>query len=265
MPGPPPKPRRKECVTVKASPSKRRTTSASGRSRLDPLGFITRNKIPSVPAWRTTNLTPASQIKLRQLEGFGIDCERNGIVVIDSDTPEALKAFGDLWEKHEGTRRLRTYAVKTPRGHHLYFNAIGGVVIRNSVSKLAPKLDVRGVGGFVNAPPTPGYQILLNAPISDLPEWLVHLLVTTASERTSTDGVHGTRQHSLGGLIMTLANARQGTRNDILYWCLCRAAEMPAGKQRSALRAIRHEAEMIGLGSAEIEKTITSVFGARRG
>jgi hypothetical protein len=251
-------------VTVKASPIKHKT-SASGRSELDPLGFITRNKVPTVPSWRTTDLTPASKIKLRPGEGFGIDCERNGLVVIDPDTPAALKAFADLWEKHEGTRRLDSYAVKTPRGHHFPFYAIDGVVIKNSAGKLAPNLDVRGVGGFVNAPPTPGYKVLLNVPPRHLPEWLAAMLVATEPKRARTDGVTGTQAHSLGGLTMTLANAQQGTRNDVLHWCLCRAAEMPAGRQRSALRAIRREARMIGLGDREIEKTISSVFGGRRG
>lgn len=250
---------------MQGSDNKPATTSGTGRSTPDLLGFITRNKIPTMPSWRTTDLTPASQIILRPGEGFGVDCERNKIVVIDPDTPEALEVFGDLWEKHEGTRRLRTYAVKTPRGHHLYFNAIDGLPTRNSASLLAPNLDVRGVGGFVNAPPTPGYFVYRDAPIADLPEWLAHLLVTTKSKRANPDGVSGTRQHSIGGLISTLANAGHGTRNDILYWCLCRVAEMPSDKQRSALKALRREAQWTGLGDAEIEKTIASVFGVRRG
>ncbi|GIU55655.1 hypothetical protein NicSoilC12_14040 [Arthrobacter sp. NicSoilC12] len=250
---------------MKASPSKCRTSGASVRSEVDPLGFITRNKIPTVQSWRTTDLTPASKIQLRPGEGFGIDCEHNGIVVIDPDTPAALKAFADLLEGHEGTRRLRTYAVKTPRGHHFYFRAIDGVVIRNSVSKLAPNLDVRGVGGFVNAPPTPGYEVLLNVPPRDLPEWLVAMLVTAEPQKAPTDGVTGTENHSLGGITFKLANAQEGTRNDVLHWCVCRAAEMTPRKQKSALRAIRHEARMIGLDDQEIEKTVSSVFGGRRG
>lgn len=254
---------RKECVIVKASPIERKT-SVSGRSKLDPLGFITRNKIPTVPSWRTTDLTPASKIQLDPGEGLGIDCERNGLVVIDPDTPAALKAFADLLEKHEGTRRLRTYTVKTPRGHHFYFRAIDGVVVKNSASKLASNLDVRGAGGLVIAPPTPGYEVLLNAPLRSLPTWLADLLASEP-KRARTDGVSGTQAHSLAGLTFKLANAQQGTRNDILHWTLCRVVEMPARKQKSALRALRNEARMIGLGDWEIEKTIASVFGARRG
>lgn len=243
--------------------TKKHKTSASGHSKLDPLGFVTRNKIPTMPSWRTTDLIPASQIELGQGEGFGIDCERNGLVVVDPDTQDALTAFGDLWKKHEGTRRLRTYAVKTPHGHHFYFNAIEGLVVRNSVSRLAPNLDIRGVGGFVNAPPTPGYRVLLRGPVRDLPEWLAHLLVAPRPKRSNTDGLSDARQHSLGGLIATLANARPGTRNNILYWCLCRVAEMPEHEQRSALWSIRQEALVIGLDDCEIEKTIASAFGAR--
>jgi hypothetical protein len=248
---------------LKASPNNHRTSASAG-SKLDLLGFITRNKVPTVPAWRTTKLTPASQIKLRPGEGFGIDCERNGIVVIDPDTPSALRAFADMLEKHEGTRRLRTYTVKTPRGHHFYFYAIDGVVARNSASKLALNLDVRAVGGFVNGAPTPGYQVLLDVPPRDLPEWLVPVLASEP-KRARTDGVTGIQVHSIGGIIFRLANAQVGTRNPMLHWCLCRAAEMPARKQRSALRAIRAQARLIGLGDQEIERTVSSVFGGRRG
>lgn len=248
---------------MKASPSKCRTTNPAGRANLDLLGFVTRNKIPAVPSWRTADLTPASKVQLRPGEGFGIDCERNMLVVIDTDTPEASKAFADLWEKHEGTRRLRTYTVKTPRGHHYYFRSIDGVVIRNSASKLVPNLDVRAVGGFVNGALTPGYEVLLDVPLRPLPVWLGDMLAPEP-KRALTDGVTGTQAHSLGGLIFKLANAQEGTRNDVLHWCLCRTAEMPARKQRSALRAIRAEARLIGLGGPEIEKTIASVFGGKR-
>jgi hypothetical protein len=250
---------------LQASLSNRRTTGASGRLKLDPVGFITRNKIPTVPSWRTTDLTSAGKIQLRTGEGFGIDCERNGIVVIDPDTPAALKAFADLLEKHEGTRRLRTYTVKTPRGHHFYFRAIDGVITKNSASKLAPNLDVRGVGGFVNAPPTPGYEVLLNPPLRVLPVWLADLLVATEPKRARTDGLTGTTKHSLGGIIFKLSNAQEGTRDDMLYWSAQRATEMPARKQRSALRHIRRTALEIGLPATQIERTIESAFGNRRG
>jgi hypothetical protein len=244
---------------LKASPSNRKTTRASSRSKLDPLGFITRNKVPTVQSWRTTALTPASKIQLRPGEGFGIDCGRNGIVVVDSDTRLAHTELLTMWEENEGTGEIDTYTVRTPRGWHTYLNAIEGVTLGNSASKLASNLDTRGVGGYVNGPPTPGYRVTKNVPLLDTPGWLAQRL-SEGPKRARTAGTFGDMQHSIGGLTFKLANAQEGTRNDVLHWCLHRAAEMPAGRQRSALRALRQEARMIGLGDSEIEKTIASVW-----
>lgn len=108
------------------------------------------------------------------------------------------------------------------------------------------------------------HEVLLNAPLRVLPVWLADLLVATEPKRARTDGLTGTTKHSLGGIIFKLSNAQEGTRDDMLYWSAQRATEMPARKQRSALRHIRRTALEIGLPATQIERTITSAFGGRR-
>src|SRR5262249_22102219 len=83
---------------------------------------------------------------------IGVKCGReSGIFVIDCDvdTEEGLdgvttfkELFPDLPE---------TITVKTPRGgRHYYFRyPDNGTEIRNSTSKIAPGIDVRGEGGYV--------------------------------------------------------------------------------------------------------------------
>jgi len=153
-------------------------------------------------------------------------------------------------------------------GGHVFYKQNPSCLIRTSHGRLAGGIDIKAGAALVRMPPTPGYMRLKGNTVAMIPlanAREIARLTMTEPKRARTDCVVGTEPHSIGGLTMTLANARQGTRNDVLHWSLCRAAEMPEGKQRGALRAIRHEARMIGLGDFEIEKTIASVFGGRRG
>ncbi len=73
--------------------------------------------------------------------------DTSGLLVLDVDGPEgesALEWYGEL---------PSTLEVRTGKGRHLYF-ARGADAIRNSASKLGAKLDVRGDGGYVVAPPS---------------------------------------------------------------------------------------------------------------
>ena len=70
---------------------------------------------------------------------------------------------------------------KSPTGSvHHYFNCPTDVVIKNTESKIALGVDVRGDGGMVIAPPSirPGkgrYRWINNHPVADAPTWLIEL------------------------------------------------------------------------------------------
>ena len=251
---------------MKAPPNKHKT-SASGRSKLDLPSrrfptFPVRmpSKAPVAAGWQSSPRTPAGDVAV--VPGYGVAMSCENFLVLDIDGRTGMHSMGALIRKHGGLSP--TYKQRTPHGGHVVFLAPAGVSVPNSVGKLGPGLDVRAAGGYAICWPTPGYVPLRDVEPLEPNEWLVRL-AAGGSRRARTEGTTGTQAHSIGGLTMTLANAQQGTRNDVLHWCLCRAAEMPAGKQRSALRAIRNEARMIGLGDYEIERTIGSVFGGRRG
>lgn len=195
-------------------------------------------------------------------EMFTLDLDRHSE---DADGVENFKAF----VRTSGLKFTDTRIQRTPNnGLHVPYLQNPGCPVTTSHSRLAAGIDILAGVALVMMPPTPGYVTLNPRPVAMIPlataQELARLTMTEP-KRAHTDGVTGTQAHSIGGLTMTLANARQGTRNDVLHWTLCRAAEMPAGKQRSALRALRREASMIGLGDWEIEKTVASVFGGRRG
>lgn len=228
------------------------------------MGFKAKNKQP-LSAWKEASPTPASQINLKRNEQFAIDCRRNNLVVVDIDNRKAWKIFVVRWVENEGTSRIRTTVVKTPNGWHVYFNAIESHPVKNSVGKFAPGIDVRTTGGYVIGPPTPGYDFLLEVPPIDLPLWLANMLTPADSPLRRTDSLGGDAKHSIQGLMQTLANAEDGTRNANLYWCLQRVSEMPQKTHRRLVNQLSREASYIGLSDWEITKTVDSVFGGHRG
>jgi hypothetical protein len=56
--------------------------------------------------------------------------------------------------------------------HWLFLHAPG---VRNSASRegFAEGVDVRGDGGYIIMPPSPGYQVISDAPIAHWPDWLL--------------------------------------------------------------------------------------------
>src|SRR5579863_8197604 len=106
----------------------------------------------------------------------------SGILVIDLDGDTGRDSFYDLLKEHNSVA-LDTLGVRTGGGgYHLYFGYPQNRV-RNSASKLATRVDVRGDGGYVVAPPSmhatgSRYEWLdAEVPIVSLPEWMLGLLV----------------------------------------------------------------------------------------
>ncbi len=111
----------------------------------------------------------------------------SGVVVIDLDRKpgkNGVAAFKALAAEHGGI--TRSYTVRTGSGGlHLYYAHPGG--IRNSASKIAPGIDVRGDGGYVVAPPSGHasggfYTVAIDAPIAPLPAWLLSLVTAQPAQ-----------------------------------------------------------------------------------
>lgn len=99
----------------------------------------------------------------------------------------------------------------TPRGgEHRYFSFPVDqdlTRVKNSVSKLAPHIDVRAVGGYVVAPPTPGYVWQTSGPVAELPAPWAQRLVSLSS---------GYADAALKNAASKVRDAEEGTRNDTL-------------------------------------------------
>lgn len=103
--------------------------------------------------------------------GYGIDCCRSGLTVLDIDGETGCDSFDALLDKYGLEAWPDTYSVLTQGGgYHLYFQASGH---HNSAKKIARGIDVRGDGGYVvgagsvvNGRP---YDLVNDAAVADWP------------------------------------------------------------------------------------------------
>ncbi|MFC7430665.1 MULTISPECIES: bifunctional DNA primase/polymerase [unclassified Agrococcus] len=87
----------------------------------------------------------------------GIATGHDGLVVLDVDVKDGAPGLESLRRlcKRTGLDLDAVPMVDTPSGGlHLYFRDRRLAGLRNSVSKLAPGIDVRAAGGYVVAPPS---------------------------------------------------------------------------------------------------------------
>lgn len=110
--------------------------------------------VKPVGLWRTTSSTSLADIAAWEMEhptaGLLIDCGKSGLVVVDCDGQEGIAN----WLALDPPAPLWT--VLTPGGgKHEYYRADPDHPIGNDQDgKVAPKVDIRGLGGFVFAPPS---------------------------------------------------------------------------------------------------------------
>lgn len=117
---------------------------------------------------------------------WGLACgPGSGVWVLDVDGDDGEAAIWELCREHGEAWTLTLTAIAA-RGPHLYYGYPGHRIIRNSASKLARKLDVRGDGGYVVVPPSvhpSGHVYRWAEPdrsITTAPAWLLDLVSNQA-------------------------------------------------------------------------------------
>jgi hypothetical protein len=136
-------------------------------------------------------------------------------------------------EAEHGRLPATVEALTPSGGRHLYFAAPPGAEVRNSAGKLGPGLDVRGEGGYVVAPPTPGYIFEISSqpeevPLADFPSWLLRLLSADARRN--------------GSALALPSKIEAGQRNDVLA-SLAGSLRRRGGSEAAILAALRAENE----------------------
>lgn len=210
----------------------------------------------------------------------------SGVIVIDIDGREAEERYGLMLLTHgaPGSPTCPDGAsVRTGNGWHLYLTPPGGVAIRNSASKLAPGVDVRGDGGYVIAPPSvhpTGRRYMWRDPVpaTGLPvlagAWARMLMPKppAAPKRRHTaaePGAAGTPYGlaALAGECEAVAATGEGGRNHRLNEAAFNAGTLIAAGELDLAHAIDQlaaAADTAGLPTNEAEKTIASGLRAGR-
>ena len=122
-----------------------------------------------------------------------------GVLVLDVDGPEGYANLEKLEAEH-GPLPASNRVITGSGGVHVYFLSPDGLTIKNSMSKIASKIDFRGVHGQVLAPPSKhksggSYQweeghSPSDRSLDDMPEWLIPLAIE-GGERQAAEEAAG--------------------------------------------------------------------------
>jgi hypothetical protein len=107
-----------------------------------------------------------------------------GFFVVDLDVKNGGQGLEWLAANQHRLPRTRTHKTRSG-GQHLLFQWPEGRTIRNSASRVAPGVDVRGNGGYIIAPPSPDYEIADASALADAPPWLLALIDPPAAPRAT--------------------------------------------------------------------------------
>lgn len=214
----------------------------------------------------------------------------SGVWALDLDGPEGVEALVELQEDHG--RLPVTVTSRTRSGFHLLFRMPEEGDVRNSASKVAEGIDVRGTGGYVVLPPSPHpagvrYRwVRSRSPnqcrIRPAPGWLLEQVIEEKRDGPVAlgDVLSGggadlpepgpDRARYVQVAILRecdeLARTPEGQRNDRLNTAAFKLARFVASGDAAAepvVRALAHAASRTGLPDSEIEKTLESAFRAR--
>lgn len=189
----------------------------------------------------------------------------SGIDVLDIDTPKG----GGEWlaDNAANLPSTRTHQSRSG-GWHFLFNHHSG--IRNSASKIAPGVDVRGDGGYAIWWPASGLNVQNEGVLADWPEWLAEKLLPPPRQPSaplpSAQCSRPYVQAALTRAMQTVATAPDGSRNHTLnteVWSLARF--IPSGDlcAQQIASALANAALVAGLSRQETISTIASALRAR--
>jgi hypothetical protein len=196
---------------------------------------------------------------------IGVNCGKSGLLVVDLDGEDAVRAWADLAARHGG--HPRTLVARTGKGFHGYFTGEGP----SSAGRIGPKIDTRGRGGYVIAPPSVhgsgAVYEWIEATLDPVPvpEWL-----TEALDRGLPDSSAGERRRLPDGAPSRPTDAPRSRRSPRRWRRPSRASAIRCGRlsaagqlaEQVAHRELVAAAVDAGLDGDEAEATFRSGFTA---
>jgi hypothetical protein len=183
----------------------------------------------------------------------------SGLAVLDIDKG---KGGADWWAANKArlpaTRMHRTRS----GGIHCLFQHRDGLL--NSVSKIAPGVDVRASGGYVIWWPAHGFSVV-DHELAEWPAWLTPPEPLPAPPRRDPPSPRQAVA-AVEGIVRVVAQATNGQRNAVTYWGARRLRELhEQGRLTEGLarEIILDAARRNGLPATEAARTIKSAFEAQ--
>jgi hypothetical protein len=189
----------------------------------------------------------------------------SNICVLDIDHGKSDAAKSWFGEHRDRLPKTRVHATKSGGFHYLLLNHDGVGV---TAGRIAEGIDTRGEGGFIVWwPGEIPARVLCNEPLAEVPDWIIEALKPRAKPymplpTTQTRFYEGAK---VFGILRTVAGAKEGERNQVLYWAACRFAEMVARRlmsERYAVELCIEAASRTGLPRDEAERTALSALRA---
>jgi hypothetical protein len=191
--------------------------------------------------------------------------EKFVVLDLDFQHPEAQQ-----WYHETNLPVTRTHVTRSG-GRHLLFKPHRN--FKNSAGKIWHGVDTRGLGGYIIWWPACGYEVLHGGALAEVPDWLVEALAParvvdfTEFARAKFAKAVGRPSARLQGVLNAVARAREGERNELLFWGASRIRDMIANREirpsegASAFSALNIIAQKIGLSARETARTIQSAAG----
>jgi hypothetical protein len=199
--------------------------------------------------------------------GYGIACGRapHHLFGLDLDRKHGVDGvanFRALAARHGFTLPTTALVVTQSGGLHAWLTAPADVVVPNTATHLAPGVDTRGSGGYLVGPGSLGplgrYAFADGSGpqhIAPAPPQLLELLTRPwepAQERTQTAVMaSGSPRRRLDGLVRTVRESGEGSRNNCLYWAARTAFAAPGIDPDTATTELLDAARTAELSQAE--------------
>ena len=196
----------------------------------------------------------------------------SGIDILDVDLAKPSMAAWDWWASYCAYVPPTLVYQTRSGGLHVGFRHAAGV--RNSASRIAQDVDVRGDGGYAIHWPSAGCAVLDASPLADWPEWLLDAQKLPEPPpapplpRLVLEG-DAARRYAIGALrkvaerVATVAEGqRKGTLNAETFGLdrFIDSGELHASENAIALSVAASHA---GLTAREAERALASALGMR--